>query len=111
MTGEVTSCIVNAPLSAEQNCLEVQRLDAVPRLVKLLSSADRATRAYAVQCLSVLAGTGKCRVAVPHHPVLEGSVPHHPVLEAGLSSLACSLSVPTPVQGGLCTCSAGPHAA
>ena len=46
-------------LTAQQNCLELCELGVAPRLVGLLSTSDRATRSYAILCLSAMATSGE----------------------------------------------------
>ena len=45
-------------LAAEQCCVEMTELGVVPRLVRLLADQEKATRAYAVLCLSAMTPTG-----------------------------------------------------
>lgn len=45
---------------ADQNCREMSDLGAVSSLVKLLSSSEKTTRAYAALSLSVMTNTGTC---------------------------------------------------
>ena len=43
---------------AEANCIEVLELGSLPRLVKLLSSAEKVIRSYTVICLAAMVTNG-----------------------------------------------------
>ena len=58
-TVSVTCKLPPSVVAAEQNCVELQGLGLAPRLVKLLASPDKATRAHAAIALSPLAAHSK----------------------------------------------------
>lgn len=57
-------CILST-IKAESNCLEVKELGALPQLSKLLSSAEKVIRSYAVLCLASMVTNGQSRSIVP----------------------------------------------
>ena len=58
------------PTPAEQNCIELKELGAVPRLVKLLGSPDKPARAYAVLCVGAMVGVQPVRRALLKTPCI-----------------------------------------